>query len=128
MSSKIRSLARLLIVAALIAPIGAARALEYVCSMDGAVHRSSCCEDEVSQDDHCPRLEKPGCCSVRPGHEDPSARASKAAGADRPQLSSVILPVIEAVTPPIAIARAAEHRPRLAHGPPTFLLHCTILC
>jgi len=122
----LRSVARVALVLALAVPLTNANALEYVCEMDGQVHRSCCCENEAAGTPGCVQLGSRGCCEIRPVSEDPSTRPERAQVGDQAPVMTPVLTVVEAVQwhdsrPPRDTCVYA------ATGPPTFLRNCSIL-
>ena len=120
-------LARILLVAALVVQTTSAAALEYVCAMDGKVHRSRCCENKAHGERDRVELSKRDCCELRPASDAPATQpAARLSGGQAP----LVVPVIGVIssTSQVSSRSFSPNVAPTATGPPIFLRNCSILC
>jgi hypothetical protein len=121
---RFRSLLSLLLMVQLFAPAIGRASVEFLCEMDGTVHRSCCCDEGMRGERSCSRVEAADCCALRPGAEH-RATHSEASPSVAPILSEVAGAATSARLE--AVGGQPPCRFRSAVGPPIFLRNCSIL-
>lgn len=118
-------LLRLTLTAVLLIPAVGGSSFAYVCEMDGKIHRECCCDHGAPNSD-CVRLEKRGCCEIRPADSQAATQSTKRATGYPAPVSTVASTVI--VSASLGAKRSPDHYPAFAaYGPPIFLRNCSLL-